>query len=75
VRGKLTRRVANPALTRTYVRVCVKRTQDGVFVEPLMLTGSGLLSTLTKADGLLVVPEGVEGFEEGQEVEVELLHD
>ncbi len=74
VRGKLTRRVANPALTRTYVRVCVKRTPDGVLVEPLMLTGSGLLSTLTKADGLLVVPEGVEGFEEGQEVEVELLH-
>ncbi len=75
VRGKLTRRVANPALTRTFVRVCIKRTPEGVLVEPLMTTGSGLLSTLTKADGLLVVPEGVEGFEEGEEVEVELLHD
>ena len=75
VRGRLTRRVANPALTRTYVRVCVRRTPEGVLVEPLMLTGSGLLSTLTKADGILVVPEGVEGFEEGEEVEVEMLHD
>jgi molybdopterin biosynthesis enzyme len=38
-----------------------------------MLTGSGLLSTLTKANAILVIPEDVEGYDEGEEVEVELL--
>lgn len=73
VRGKLSRRVANPSLSKAFVRVHVKKTDDGYVVEPLMLTGSGLLSTLTKANGILVIPEDVEGFDEGDEVEVQLL--
>ncbi len=72
IRGRLTRRVATPPSTRSYVRVKVKRAGGEVLVEPLMLTGSGLLSTLTEANGLLIVPEDLEGFEEGELVEVEL---
>ena len=72
IRGRLTRRVATPPSTRSYVRVKVKRAGGEVLVEPLMLTGSGLLSTLTEANGLLIVPEDLEGFEEGEFVEVEL---
>ncbi|MEM2238203.1 MAG: molybdopterin molybdotransferase MoeA [Candidatus Caldarchaeum sp.] len=76
VKGRLTRRVANHTASRLFVRVRVEKTESGVVVEPLMLTGSGLLSTLTKANGLLVVPEDVEGYDEGEEVEVQLLqHD
>ncbi|MCD6312555.1 MAG: molybdopterin molybdenumtransferase MoeA, partial [Thaumarchaeota archaeon] len=41
--------------------------------EPLRVTGSGLLSTLTKGNGLLVIPEDLEGYDEGSEVEVMLL--
>lgn len=37
------------------------------------MTGSGILSTLTKGNGLLIVPENREGFDEGERVEVILL--
>ncbi|MCX8200865.1 MAG: molybdopterin molybdotransferase MoeA [Candidatus Caldarchaeum sp.] len=73
IRARLTRRVPNQSLTRSFVRVKIEKTATGFVVEPLMLTGSGLLSTLTKANGILVVPENVEGYDEGEEVEVELL--
>jgi len=72
VRGKLTRRVANPHGIRSFVRVRVTRKDDTYYIEPLMLTGSGLISTLTKANGMLIIPEDVEGYDEGEEVEVEL---
>lgn len=73
VRGVLSRRVSNHAGTRSYLRVRVLATPDGCLVEPLMLTGSGLLSTLTKANGLLVMDEATEGYDEGQVVEVQLI--
>ena len=73
VRGRLTRRVVNPVETRSFMRVKVEKRGGEYVVEPLMLTGSGLLSTLTKANGILVIPEGVEGYDENEEVEVELL--
>jgi len=72
VRGRLTRRVAKPAGIRAYVRVKVIRTGEAIMVEPLMLTGSGLLSTLTKGNAILEVPEMLEGYDEGEMVEVAL---
>ncbi|MEM1943129.1 MAG: hypothetical protein QXO30_02710 [Candidatus Caldarchaeum sp.] len=68
VRGKLTSRVVNHTAARLFMRVRLAWTQDGVLVEPF--TGSGLLSTLTNANGLPVVPEEVKGYDEGAEVEV-----
>ncbi len=75
VRGRLTRRVTTPPGTRSYMRVRVVRRGGETLVEPLMLTGSGLLSTLTKANGILIIPEDMEGFDEGERVEVELLRE
>ncbi len=72
IRGKLTRRVANPQGVRSFVRVRVVKDGDVCYVEPLMLTGSGLISTLTKANGMLIIPEDIEGYDEGEEVEVEV---
>ncbi len=37
------------------------------------MTGSGILSTLVRGNGILVVPENREGFDEGDEVEVVLI--
>jgi len=74
LRAKLSRRVTNQTGSRSFMRVRVVKTDSGYVVEPLMLTGSGLLSTLTKANALLVIPEDVEGYDEGEEVDVELLH-
>ncbi|WP_291999749.1 gephyrin-like molybdotransferase Glp [Caldivirga sp.] len=74
IRGILTRRVATPINTRSFVRVRAYLGKDGkVYVEPLALTGSGVLTTLVKGNGILTVPENREGYDEGDEVEVELI--
>ncbi len=73
IRGRLTRRIAKPINTRAFVRVRVYRRGSEVIVEPLALTGSGILSTLSRGNGLLVVPEDLEGHDEGDIVEVQLL--
>ncbi|MEM3922423.1 MAG: molybdopterin molybdotransferase MoeA [Nitrososphaerota archaeon] len=74
IRGRLTRRIASPPGIRTYARVRVFKSGDGeISIEPLRVTGSGILSTLTRGNGLLVIPEELEGFDEGSEVEVILL--
>jgi len=70
VRGVLKRRVSNETGNKSYVRVRVIKSSNGLEVEPLMLTGSGLLSTLTRANGLLIIDEEIEGFDEGEEVEI-----
>ena len=65
--GRLRRKLAS-ALNRTdFVRV--QLTGDGE-VEPLRSGGSGVLTSVTKADGFVIVPRDAEGFEEGTEVEV-----
>jgi molybdopterin molybdotransferase len=43
---------------------------DGPRVEPLSVAGASVLSSTTRADGFVVVPEGSEGFPAGAEVEV-----
>jgi len=69
-RGILKRRVSNETGNKSYVRVKVTQLSKGVEVEPLMLTGSGLLSTLTKANAFLIMDEQMEGYDEGEFVEV-----
>ncbi|MEB3861078.1 MAG: molybdopterin molybdotransferase MoeA [Desulfurococcales archaeon] len=49
-------------------RTCIG--SNGLVAEPLRVTGSGILSTLIKANSILIVPEDVTGIEEGEEVEV-----
>ncbi len=74
VKAVLTRRVANVVGYRSFYRVKVFRGSDGrLYAEPLRLTGSGIISTLIRGNAILVIPENVEGFEEGTEVEVELI--
>ena len=72
--GHLTRRVTTPVGVKSYVRVRVTREPNGNFkVDPLRLTGSGILSSMTKANGILIIPEGTEGFDEEEQVEVMLI--
>jgi molybdopterin molybdotransferase len=73
IRARMARRVASSG-ARTFVRVRVKRSAGGDYwAEPLRSSGSGVISSVVKADGLVVIPERREGIEEGEEVEVELL--
>jgi molybdopterin molybdotransferase len=66
-RGPLRRKLAS-ALNRTdFVRVQLVETGE---VEPLRTGGAGVLTSVTKADGFVIVPRDIEGFEAGTEVEV-----
>lgn len=55
-----------------WVRVRLGRVRDRVVATPLP-RGAGVLTSLVRADGLLVVPSGVEGHHAGAQVRVELL--
>lgn len=67
VRARLAANIPSAKGREDYVRVGV---QDGTATP--VFGKSGLLNTLVKSDGLVVVPAGREGFEEGDEVEVVL---
>jgi molybdenum cofactor synthesis domain-containing protein len=73
VRAKMARRVATPGGLRTFVRVKISRSEDGLTAEPIMASGAGVISSLTEADALLIIPEDSEGVDEGEEVELRLL--
>lgn len=73
IRAKLARRLAKPVGVKAFVRIKVYQLDGEYFAEPLRLTGSGLLSTLTRGNALLVIYEDVEGYDEGEMVEVQLL--
>jgi molybdopterin molybdotransferase len=49
-----------------YVRVKF----DGALVTPIMTSGASILSSTTRADGVVLVPAGSEGHGEDEEVEV-----
>ncbi len=73
IKGKLKRKVASELGRRDFVRVKIYKRNGEYEIEPIRLTGSGIISSLLKADGLLVVEENVEGYEENEIVEVELI--
>jgi molybdopterin molybdotransferase len=59
------------AVGRTdFVRVKLLRTEGGYYVEPLRVSGSGILSSMTKSDGFVVIAENNEGVAEGEQVAV-----
>ncbi len=72
IKAKLRRRVAGILGSRTYVRVQVSESHGELFADPVRTSGAGILSSLVQANGFIIVSENVEGYEEGQTVEVEL---
>jgi putative molybdopterin biosynthesis protein len=68
----LARKLPSAIGTDDWVRVRLGRVRDRVVATPLP-RGAGVLTSLVRADGLLMVPSGVEGHHAGDEVRVELL--
>ena len=66
--GTLSGKLTSKPGSRTYARVALRDER----VEPIMISGSGILSSMAKADGFVIIPENVEGYDEGQRVEVVL---
>lgn len=73
VRVKVRRRVTNVIGFKSFFRVVVYRENNELFMEPLRLTGSGIISTLLRGNAILVVDENVEGYDEGDYVDVVLI--
>ena len=55
------------AVGRTdFVRVKLRKTEEGFFAEPVRVSGSGILSSMTKSDGFVVVEDEKEGIAKGE---------
>ena len=65
-RAVLTRKIPSEAGYRTYTRVSV---EDGK-ATPLRTKGAGILSSVSLAEGFVIVPEDLEGYDSGETVEV-----
>lgn len=68
----LTRPVVSGLKYEEFVRVRMGYVGGKLMASPLN-RGSGVVSSFMKADGLLTVPQGVEGYEAGAQVPVRLL--
>ena len=66
--ARLSRKIASKAGYESIVRVALR----GEEAEPIMASGAGILSSVARADGYVVVAEELEGLEAGEEVEVNL---
>jgi putative molybdopterin biosynthesis protein len=71
-RARLARKLASAMGMDDWVRVRLGRVGGRLVATPLP-RGAGVLTSLVRADGLLVVPAGLEGHHAGEQVEVRLL--
>ena len=71
-KATLTRPVVSGLKYQEFVRVRMGCVGNKLMASPLS-RGSGVVSSFMKADGILEVPQGLEGYEAGAEVSVRLL--
>ena len=67
----LTRKIVSPAGDDDYVRVAVGKVGDKLLAAPLS-RGAGVITSLVQADGLALIPSGVQGLEAGEQVKVHM---
>ncbi|MBI4761128.1 MAG: molybdopterin biosynthesis protein [Chloroflexota bacterium] len=67
----LTRKLVSPAGDDDFVRVAVGKVGDKLLAAPLS-RGAGVITSLVQADGIAVIPSGVQGLEAGEKVQVRL---
>ncbi|MGD8544140.1 MAG: molybdopterin molybdotransferase MoeA [Candidatus Bathyarchaeota archaeon] len=72
VKAKITRRVAAALGRRVFLRVHVFEEDDKLLADPVRIKGSGVLTTMTRANGYVIIPESREGLEKNELVTVHL---
>ncbi len=72
VRAVLPKKIASHLGLEEFIRVILGRVGEKLVAVPLA-RGAGVITTMVHADGLMRIPSLVEGFNAGEEVEVELL--
>jgi molybdopterin molybdotransferase len=73
VQVRLSGRIENRGGRRHYVRVAVNASPQGYIARVAGGQGSGVLSTLAKANGLLVIPENLSAAEDGAMLPAQML--
>lgn len=68
----LSRAIVSGLKYQEFIRVRMGRVGDKLTASPLS-RGSGVVSSFMKADGILEIPQGVEGYEAGSAVRVRML--
>ncbi len=68
VQGMLTKKIASAVGRTDIFRV---KYHDGK-IEPIRVSGSGILSSMVRANAYLVVPQNIDGYPEGTKVSVRL---
>ena len=74
MRAVLGKKIVSSLKYTEFVRVALGRIGGCVIASPLP-RGAGVITSFTKADGILTVPQDCEGLEAGTEAEVRLLKD
>ncbi|MCB9144540.1 MAG: molybdopterin biosynthesis protein [Anaerolineales bacterium] len=69
--AKLTRKITSPAGDDDFVRVAAGMVGGNLLAAPLS-RGAGVITSLVQADGLVLLPSGVQGMEAGGKVQVRL---
>ncbi len=72
VKAVMARKAATALGRKTFVRVRVLRKSGEFLAEPVSARGSGAISTMTRGNGFVIVPENREGVTEGERVTVHL---
>ncbi|MEK6527652.1 MAG: gephyrin-like molybdotransferase Glp [Nitrospirota bacterium] len=71
VKAKLSKNISSGSGREDFIRVLLEEKNGELWANPV-LGKSGLITTLVKADGTIVIPLRKTGLEQGTEVEVEL---
>ena len=71
INASFTRKITSPAGDDDYMRVAVAKLGDRFVASPLS-RGSGVISSLVNADGIVIIPRGSQGLESGTDVNVRL---
>lgn len=72
VKATISRRLVSSLKNKEVIRVSLGQVGDRLIATPLA-GGAGVSMSLVKADGLGIIPRNVEGYEAGDQIEVELL--
>jgi molybdopterin molybdotransferase len=72
VNAVMRRKVATALGRKTFVRVKVTQENNEFFAEPVSARGSGVISTMTRGNGFVIVPEDREGIIKNEKVIVHL---
>ena len=71
IEASLTRKVNSPGGDDDYMRVVAGRVGEKLLAAPVS-RGAGVITSLVRADGIVIIPSGVQGLEAGAKVKVRL---